>query len=572
MSPDEFAAALGAKRTSSGWQANCPAHDDSTASLSIAEGDDGRLLVHCHAGCDFGDIIDAGENYKPRATVHRAATASSGDSFMDQVTQIYTYHDQDGVGRYQVLRLEPKSFRQRRPDGAGGWIYNMKGITRIPYRLHEWYQEDPKRTVILVEGEKDADTVASLELLGTAIMGGASAWRGEMAVWFTDRRVVIIPDNDEAGEKFATAVYTSLSQVAASVKIVRLPGLAEKGDVTDWVEAGGTKEQLIEVIKATPAGQDKADWKLEQEMEQTEDGEFELGESLAEMVRARARQLQTGISGIEYVPTGFRRFDRKFGGIETNLVTILGARPGIGKSTALCVLAIAAAKAGTKVLWVSLEDSTLRTTEKILAHEHGGLYDKDDAKHVLNPDRFTDYEPPVWLNNIRIERKSNDIKEIGAMIRLGMYKLILVDYAQKLKTGPKDSEIEQGRVVMDELNNASQEGGCAVVLAAQVRRGGGETVLHGELLPPTMSDLRGSGFWEQGAKSIILIHRDTMQVRPPRSKAKQGSDEDYDSGLGPNEMLWSVVKNNFRGTGHLVMDIDLDSCRIEDRDTKMGRR
>lgn len=571
LPPVEFAEMLGAKKTSSGWQANCPAHDDSTASLSIAEGDDGRLLVHCHAGCEFHDIIEATETYTPRTVPAKAATAS--EDFTSQIVHAYNYHDLDGVMRYQVVRLEPKSFRQRRPDGIGGWINNMKGVVRIPYRLPEWHDADPKRTVIFVEGEKDADTICDLGLLGTAIMGGASAWRGEMATWFADRKVVIIPDNDEPGEKFATAVYTSLSQVAASVKIVRLPGLPDKGDVSDWVAAGGTKDELVAIIKATPEGQDKADWKLEQQLAQSEE-DFELGESLAEMVEARARQLETGISGIEYVSTGFGRYDRKFGGIETNLVTILGARPGIGKSTALCVLAIAAAKAGTKVLWLSLEDSPLRTTEKILAHEYGSLYAEDDAKQVTNPQRFSGYKAPPWLHNIRIDQRTNDVKEISAMIRLGLYKLVLVDYAQKLKTKAGDSEVEHGRSVIDELNLASHEGDCAVVLAAQVKRGGGETVLHGELQPPTMSDLRGSGFWEQGAKAIILIHRDTMQVRPPMSKAKREKQEaegSFDNGLGPNEMLWSLVKSNFSKTGHLVMDIDLASCRIEDHDTKRRR-
>jgi hypothetical protein len=60
MPLDAFLARLDRVRKSgNGWTARCPAHDDRTASLSIADGDDGRVLVHCFAGCAVADIVAA---------------------------------------------------------------------------------------------------------------------------------------------------------------------------------------------------------------------------------------------------------------------------------------------------------------------------------------------------------------------------------------------------------------------------------------------------------------------------------------------------------------------------------
>ena len=254
LTAEAVAAVLMGKPTASGgWMARCPSHDDRTASLSIAEGAGGKLLLKCHAHCEFEDILAAVDNESAReASKAPSKKQGFGAASSSPIVATYDYCDVNGTLLYQAVRSEPKSFWQRRPDGKGGWINNMKGITRVPYRLPEWYGQNSKKPIIIVEGEKDADTVCALGLLGTTVMGGASAWRDELAAWFTDRTVIIIPDNDEAGEKFATAVYASLVNVDAYVKIVRLPGLAEKGDISDWVEAGGTKKQLIEISKSTP--------------------------------------------------------------------------------------------------------------------------------------------------------------------------------------------------------------------------------------------------------------------------------------------------------------------------------
>ncbi len=149
------------------------------------------------------------------------------------------------------MRYEPKAFRQRRPKPDGGWEWSVKGVRVVPYRLPELLAK-PTSPVIVVEGERDADNLAHISLLATCNAGGAGKWRSAHAGVLRGRRVVVIPDNDDAGRNHALLVARSLQGIAAWVRIVDLPGLPPKGDVSDWIEAGGTKEELKRLTTATP--------------------------------------------------------------------------------------------------------------------------------------------------------------------------------------------------------------------------------------------------------------------------------------------------------------------------------
>jgi AAA domain len=107
--------------------------------------------------------------------------------------------------------------------------------------------------VLVVEGEKDADNLAALGFVATTNPGGAEKWPEELNQHFRQRDVYILPDNDEPGERHALKVATSLADVAHEIRIVRLPGLPHKGDVSDWLAAGGTGDKLVELMEASPA-------------------------------------------------------------------------------------------------------------------------------------------------------------------------------------------------------------------------------------------------------------------------------------------------------------------------------
>jgi hypothetical protein len=245
------------KQTSDGqWEARCPAHEDHRASLSISSSNgDGKIGVHCHANCATRDVLAAlgmkmSDLMPPRASNRKG-----------KIVATYDYHNADGDVEFQVVRFDPKDFRQRRPKVGGGWEWQVKGCKVVPYRLPDLLKHDDL-VVYVVEGEKDVDRLRSIpgwDVVATCNAGGAGKWKDEHANYLVRRAVLILPDNDEAGRKHARQVARSLVGKASSVKIVELPGLPDKGDVSDWLDNGGTLEKLVELR----GGQDE--WQPEQE-------------------------------------------------------------------------------------------------------------------------------------------------------------------------------------------------------------------------------------------------------------------------------------------------------------------
>lgn len=166
------------------------------------------------------------------------------------MSAVYDYYDDNGELRYQVVRYEPKTFRQRRPDGNGGWIHNMDGVEPLPYNLPAIINNKTK-PIFIVEGEKCADRLIKMGALATTSHGGAGKFRPEIAHWFKGRDVVILPDADEAGERHAQVVTSCLLGVAKTIKRVDLPGLTNKQDVYDWLDQGHTKQELGQLVKQT---------------------------------------------------------------------------------------------------------------------------------------------------------------------------------------------------------------------------------------------------------------------------------------------------------------------------------
>ncbi len=155
----------------------------------------------------------------------------------------YPYTDETGNLLFEVCRFEPKDFRQRRPDGSGGWIWSLGDVRRVPFHLPRLLEAN-NRTIYIAEGEKDVIALERLSLVATCNPGGAGKWRPEFGQFFRAADVVILPHNDAAGEAHAAQVASALRPVAEHVKIVRLPNLPPKGDVSNWIAAGGNVEKL----------------------------------------------------------------------------------------------------------------------------------------------------------------------------------------------------------------------------------------------------------------------------------------------------------------------------------------
>ena len=180
----------------------------------------------------------------------------------DSVTA-YDYIGDHGVLEYQVIRTDfadgTKTFRQQRPDGKGGWIRNLKDVRKIPYNLPEILHYS-KRAVWIVEGEKCVDRLRELGIVATTNNGGSGNWTDEHSQWLKDRKVVVVPDNDAAGQKHAAKVINSLVGVAEEIKLLDLSSeLPEKGDIVDWLATGKTKESLVAKARAAKSVSEKVD-------------------------------------------------------------------------------------------------------------------------------------------------------------------------------------------------------------------------------------------------------------------------------------------------------------------------
>jgi hypothetical protein len=327
------------------YRARCPAHKDENPSLSIKE-DGGRILVKCHAGCATENICSA-------------LGLRTNDLFLscDQVipanrkkiVACYDYRDENGELQYQIVRYDPKDFRLRRPDGAGGWDHRLGGVKRVLYRLAELLAVTTEELVFIPEGEKDVDRLRQLGLAATTNPFGAGKWRETYNESLRGRQVVILPDNDEQGTNHAEQIARSLRHVAASVRVVKLPGLLEKGDVCDWLDAGGTPEKLIKLTKST----------------QHQATTMASVSSAAELLAREFPEPKWAVP--EILPEG---------------VTILAAPPKKGKTKMALDISVAVASGGRAlgtipvergdVLYLALEDGPKRLQQRLRSLLAGG--------------------------------------------------------------------------------------------------------------------------------------------------------------------------------------------------------
>lgn len=177
-----------------------------------------------------------------------------------RVVARYDYTDASGNLLYQVERTDPKGFRQRRPDGKGGWIYNLDGVARTLYRLPTLATAGE---IWIAEGCKDCDTLAALGFTATTNSGGAGKWPQDHAHHFTGKRVVIVPDNDKPGQEHAEAVARSLHGTAASVRVVKLPeGVKDCSDyVATFTDHAEAAERLALLAEGVASWQPKPETK-----------------------------------------------------------------------------------------------------------------------------------------------------------------------------------------------------------------------------------------------------------------------------------------------------------------------
>lgn len=226
----------------------CPRHDDQRPSLSVNTAKNVWMCGPCGKGGTGWQLAAFLFDLSPddkRGVTERLRERGLLNSSR-KVVATYDYTDESGKLLFQVVRYQPKDFRQRRPDGKGGWSWDLEGVRRVLYRLPDL---TAAQDVLILEGEKDADRARSLGFSATCNSGGAGKWQPEYSESLRGKRVCSIADADESGRKHARDVATSFVGKAESVKMLELPGAK---DLSEWLERGGTAKALRSLIDAAP--------------------------------------------------------------------------------------------------------------------------------------------------------------------------------------------------------------------------------------------------------------------------------------------------------------------------------
>jgi AAA domain/CHC2 zinc finger len=239
------------RKSGSGYTALCCFHQEKHPSLSI---NIEKGVFCCHACKAQGGIIAFEKQFsgcdEGTAIARIAEIVGQPQLNVGQSPEaVYSYTNAFGKELFQVVRYPGKRFTQRRADPKGGWIYKTSDITMTLYHLDEVTRA---RNVIIVEGEKACDRLRQAvvdtgikDVAVTTSPRGAGKWQDEFSVYFAGKQLLILPDNDDPGRKHGDAVARSSYRLAQGVKLLNLPGLPEKGDVCDFLEAGHNVEEIL---------------------------------------------------------------------------------------------------------------------------------------------------------------------------------------------------------------------------------------------------------------------------------------------------------------------------------------
>lgn len=454
MTAAEFVARLeGVRKVACGWEARCPAHEDRRASLSVTEGDEGRVLIRCHAGCSAEAVVAA----KGLALADLFAERTKAPEPARVVGRtVYSIRDAAGP-------LVAEHVREDLSDGGKRMFWQRnggRGLGGMPAadlplygseRVRTW---DARSGLIVTEGEKAADALAGLNLpaLGT-VTGASSCPRGAALEVLRGRRVVLWPDADAPGERHMAALAASLVGVAAEVKALRWgrPGSGE--DAADYVAQGGTREALLELLRAAPA------WEPAREPAAAEPGAPVL-----------IRVQDVRVERIEWLWRDRVPFAK---------LAVLDGDPGLGKSTLLLDVAarlttgrpMPGEETPTKprgVVLLSAEDGAGDTIRPRL--EAAGA----DLRRVVILDAVRDAE-----GRPRPPRLPDDLGAVRAAVREVDAGLVVVDPLMAFLSGKHDSHRDQDvRGALRVVADLAQESGAAVVILRHLNKAGGSQAVY----------------------------------------------------------------------------------------------
>ncbi len=421
-------------------------------------------------------------NHKQQEHDRTDTKPNGGGGSPSRIVATYNYVDESGETLFEVVRFDPKSFRQRRPDGRGGHIWNIDGVRLVLYRLPELIRAVASgRVVYIVEGEKDADNLNAIGLPATTNPMGAGKWRDEFGEFLRGADVVILPHNDPQsttptgdrrfhadglqvlpGQDHGQDVARRLTGIANRVRVVDLaahwPECPEKGDISNWLGAGHAAEELLRLVDSTQV------WIQRRDADDANKPEIKSG---LLTIRA-ANVIPKRVDAIWKDANGGIRLAR-------GEHTIIAGEPGLGKSQITVALAASItigdcwpfgegrAPLGNVII-LAAEDSIEHTTVPRLIAAGA------DLKRVY----FVQAAVAEDGKGQRMFNFQADLAKLKALIReIGDVVLVIIDpvtaYLGKIDSH-KNTDV---RAVLAPLGELAQEGHVAIASVTHFTKGTG---------------------------------------------------------------------------------------------------
>jgi replicative DNA helicase len=538
------------------WRGPCPVHNGKDPNFSVnAE----TGLAQCHSQCGRGwDLVSlemelSGLDF-PRAKdrVFELIGRPRVPWEERNLEVSYDYTDENGKLLYQVLRFHGKVFKQRRPDGAGGWIWGL-GKERVPYCLPKVRNAE---FVAVCEGEKDCGTLERLGVVATCNNGGAGNFKSELAVYFRGKQVAIFPDNDQPGRDHALKVAALLAPEAKSIKIIELPNVPAKGDVTDFVNAGGTIDQIRELYrKAQP-------WTPEWEFAVNVPDESEKYVRTIEQEIEAAGGLTAfwDLAKFTGLPTPFPKLNRALGGgMRPGEVYVIGANQGAGKTSLALQFALAALRKSYSVLIFSMEMSWRAVFQRMAginahvdlsAFRTAQLRKQDTGDEMFRLSRAT---TAIAGWKLQVSTKScvtpeYIVAETKRLSKSGAIDFVIVDHMQLMAADTSTrSDYEKFTAISRAMKQTAGEVNVPLLLVSQTSRSNSRE--HRAELE--VADLRGSGAIEEDAAGVFLLFEEREDADAARRDPDGTGKTRYTT--GPVRTWLKIGKNRYGMQGAYLL-------------------
>lgn len=481
--------------------ARCPFHQDRTASLSVNVG---KGAWHCHACKIGGSVIDLIAHFegKPPAEVFRTlanngsakeASGNGGDGgrVRPKLVCTYDYVSETGQLLYQACRLEPKSFRQRRPDPADPkkWLWNMEGQRRVLYNLPRVLAS--RSAVWVVEGEKDADNLGKYGITATTNVGGAGKWCEAYGTLFTNKEVVLCGDNDEPGRKHIEDILKSLAGKAKVVYHAIVP--KPHKDISDYLAQFSSPDTVLEAIK-----------KLMDTAAVFEHGIDLPIQSISELEREYVQSVNKATTHSLDLAAWLPGFRNKVRPIVPGELIIVVADTAVGKTAILQNMGVAARPLRTLLFELELPGTltferfaALATgtpaVEVFKAYLHGGTVGWRQSgmlDHIYTCQRS------------RLTPRAIEELIIKSELKLGERPAFVeVDYMQLVR-GAGTGRYEKVSEAVEDLKSVAKDTGTIIAVSSQITR------RKGQVLEVTLHDAKESGSIENSAGLLLGAWRD----------------------------------------------------------------